>query len=118
MDDDLRRELSTLRARAYGPDPDIHDDPAALTRLRELEELARGAAPVSAAPEPEAEPTFPPKPPLPPVPPLPVSQLPVSQLSAATPLPDAPTEPEPAVADAPESTDRARRKRWTKSVSC
>jgi hypothetical protein len=35
---DLERELSELRARAYGPHPDIQDDPAALSRLRELEE--------------------------------------------------------------------------------
>ncbi|WP_104162507.1 hypothetical protein [Cryobacterium sp. N22] len=31
------RELDELRARAYGPDPDIGGDPAALARLRELE---------------------------------------------------------------------------------
>lgn len=30
-------ELRSLRERAYGPNPDIHDDPAALARLRELE---------------------------------------------------------------------------------
>ena len=36
-----RRELARLRARAYGPDADIHDDVDALARLRELEELAR-----------------------------------------------------------------------------
>ena len=33
-------ELRMLRARAYGPDADIHDDAAALDRLRELEERA------------------------------------------------------------------------------
>ena len=35
---DLERELSELRARAYGPHPDIQDDPGALSRLFELEE--------------------------------------------------------------------------------
>lgn len=34
-------ELRMLRARAYGPDADIEDDPAALRRLRELEEQGR-----------------------------------------------------------------------------
>ena len=34
---DADRELSELRARAYGPDRDIGGDPAALARLRELE---------------------------------------------------------------------------------
>jgi hypothetical protein len=36
-------ELAELRRRAYGPDADIHDDPAAVARLRELE--SRGPAP-------------------------------------------------------------------------
>jgi len=34
---DLSDELRALRERAYGPGADIHDDPAALQRLRELE---------------------------------------------------------------------------------
>lgn len=34
---DADRELSDLRARAYGPHPDIESDPAALARLIELE---------------------------------------------------------------------------------
>ncbi|RKT33354.1 hypothetical protein DEU34_1945 [Microbacterium sp. AG1240] len=42
-------ELRMLRARAYGPQADIHDDAAALERLRELEERAFPAA------EPDAE---------------------------------------------------------------
>ena len=37
-------ELAALRARAYGRDADIHDDPVALQRLAELEDAARGAA--------------------------------------------------------------------------
>lgn len=36
-------ELRTLRERAYGRDADIHDDPAALARLRELEAQAAAA---------------------------------------------------------------------------
>ena len=35
--DDADRELNELRARAYGPHPDIQVDPAALARLTELE---------------------------------------------------------------------------------
>ena len=34
---DAERELNELRARAYGPHPDIQADPAALARLTELE---------------------------------------------------------------------------------
>ncbi|MEU1973164.1 hypothetical protein ABZ477_16030 [Microbacterium sp. NPDC019599] len=34
---DTERELSTLRVRAYGPQPDIDADPAAMARLIELE---------------------------------------------------------------------------------
>ena len=39
-------ELRALRARAYGPDADIQDDPVAMARLHELEAAARAAAPV------------------------------------------------------------------------
>ena len=47
-------ELRMLRQRAYGPAADIHDDPAALARLRELEDrAARPLAPV-ASPAPAA----------------------------------------------------------------
>lgn len=42
MDTDTADELDQLRARAYGPDADIHTDAAAQLRLRELEDLARG----------------------------------------------------------------------------
>jgi hypothetical protein len=35
--DDVARELNDLRARAYGPTPDIEADPAAMSRLIELE---------------------------------------------------------------------------------
>ncbi|GAA4194311.1 hypothetical protein GCM10022288_29600 [Gryllotalpicola kribbensis] len=40
-------ELRRLQARAYGPNADIQNDPAALRRLRELEGRGRGAAPVA-----------------------------------------------------------------------
>lgn len=40
-------ELRLLRARAYGPDADILDDPEAMRRLRELEEQARLAGEAS-----------------------------------------------------------------------
>ena len=41
MDDDAREELRLLRARAYGPEADIADDPVAVSRLRDLEDLER-----------------------------------------------------------------------------
>jgi hypothetical protein len=47
-------ELRMLRLRAYGPDADIHDDPAALARLHDLEERALASRP--AAPRAAAEP--------------------------------------------------------------
>ncbi|MFD4958109.1 hypothetical protein [Microbacterium sp. NPDC058389] len=48
-------ELRALRARAYGPDADIHADPAALARLQELEAQRRTAtAPVLDEPSPLA----------------------------------------------------------------
>jgi len=46
MDADHERELAALRARAYGPNADIADDPAAVDRLRELEDRER-ARPVA-----------------------------------------------------------------------
>ena len=39
VDEGAEAELQRLRARAYGPDADIHDDPRALRRLKELEDL-------------------------------------------------------------------------------
>jgi len=41
MDAAARAELDALRRRAFGPNPDLHDDPAAVARLIELEELAQ-----------------------------------------------------------------------------
>ncbi|WES63770.1 hypothetical protein P0L94_15025 [Microbacter sp. GSS18] len=51
MADDTRDELRSLRERAFGRHPDIHDDPAALERLYELEHVVG-----SSRPEPEATP--------------------------------------------------------------
>lgn len=42
MNESMTNELRTLRARAYGPDADLHDDPAGWQRLRELEDISRG----------------------------------------------------------------------------
>ncbi|GAA1923841.1 hypothetical protein GCM10009775_15240 [Microbacterium aoyamense] len=50
MDAAARAELAALRRRAYAADADIANDPRALARLVELEELAR-AVPAHAAPE-------------------------------------------------------------------
>lgn len=53
MNETLRAELRELRARAYGADADIHDDPQALRRLEELEAIAtgvRGRTPAPSAP--------------------------------------------------------------------
>jgi hypothetical protein len=41
---DAERELNELRARAYGPEPDIEADPAAIARLIELEAAHVAAA--------------------------------------------------------------------------
>lgn len=55
MDADHGSELKRLRARAYGPNADIEGDPAAVARLRELEDRERmRAAPLEA--ETEADP--------------------------------------------------------------
>ena len=43
MDTAALEELRALRARAYGPDADIAQDPAAVRRLRELEALSTGS---------------------------------------------------------------------------
>lgn len=65
---DARDELAALRARAYGPDADIAEDPEALARLRELEDgrIGHGAPSTSAAgrsserqPAPDAETPWP-----------------------------------------------------------
>ncbi len=46
------QELQALRRRAYGPDADIHLDPSALERLRELEDASRPRPPARKDPEP------------------------------------------------------------------
>lgn len=45
MDDETVAELRALRARAYGPGADLDDDPAALRRLNDLEELVLAPTP-------------------------------------------------------------------------
>ncbi|MBD3943067.1 hypothetical protein IF188_15330 [Microbacterium sp. NEAU-LLC] len=48
-------ELRLLRARAYGPGADIHDDPEAMARLQQLEARERQPSqPVAEQPEPSA----------------------------------------------------------------
>ena len=49
--DDPGAELRALRERAYGPDADIHDDPAAMQRLRELEDGERARPAPAVAPD-------------------------------------------------------------------
>ncbi|MGP3536001.1 hypothetical protein ACTU3I_14470 [Microbacterium sp. RD1] len=46
---DEARELAALRARAYGPEPDIADDARALQRLRDLESAAHGPGATTSA---------------------------------------------------------------------
>lgn len=61
MEADAREELRALRARAYGPGADIHEDPVARERLRELEALVQEQARdrADAASPPAAEPDGP-----------------------------------------------------------
>ncbi|MCM3502904.1 hypothetical protein M3667_13595 [Microbacterium sp. P26] len=61
MDDDVLQELHLLRARAYGPDADIAEDPAAQQRLAQLEEQERLAR-AAPAPAPVDPPPLPPRP--------------------------------------------------------
>lgn len=49
--DDPAAELRALRERAYGPDADINGDPAAMQRLRELEDGERIRPASSASPD-------------------------------------------------------------------
>jgi hypothetical protein len=48
------RELAALRRRAYGPQPDIDDDPAALARLEALESALHAHSEATGATEAEA----------------------------------------------------------------
>lgn len=52
MDSADLEELRALRARAYGPAPDIADDPVALRRLAELEAASRTPPPPVPSPDP------------------------------------------------------------------
>jgi len=58
MGDSLADELAALRARAYGPDADIHDDSGAIARLRRLEDEVR-VKDLIEVPPPTAAPTVP-----------------------------------------------------------
>ena len=93
MDERLLRELRALRAKAYGPDADLHDDPDAMHQLAELESLVRGQSPTST-----------PAPGIDPVP-------------AANPIPTADpvraADPAPTAAEAPPAAPRDRRG-WTR----
>ena len=62
---DVDAELAALRARAYGADADIHDDPVALARLRDLEERRRIMGETAVAPSAPAAPAVGPPPSLP-----------------------------------------------------
>jgi hypothetical protein len=57
LTDEHTEELNALRKRAYGPDADIHQDPEALRRLRELEGAAAKREPEPVAIEPAREST-------------------------------------------------------------
>ena len=61
MDAAARAELEALRRRAFGPDADIHDDPAALARLIELEDLARPGRAERPSPKPRPAASEPPR---------------------------------------------------------
>ncbi|MDL9980190.1 hypothetical protein [Microbacterium candidum] len=56
LDEEESAELRGLRARAFGADADIQDDPVALARWAELEDRARVTAPPAPAASPSAAP--------------------------------------------------------------
>jgi hypothetical protein len=103
MDSVVRDELRMLRARAYGPSPDIGDDPTALHRLHALEaeeRAAHAAAGLIAAGPPNARAASPgAPPPLPPLPPLPTTAAsrpaPVVVAAGAPPVSAAPVRMPP-----------------------
>jgi hypothetical protein len=113
-------ELRMLRERAYGPSADIHDDPAALARLRELEAATTVPEPVpqglAGAPdaaatasvdlgEPEVQNGFEPQPEA------------ASEPEQTPGDPDTPADP-PADAEAPKRSGLSRRTKllWAGSV--
>ncbi|WP_439593370.1 hypothetical protein [Microbacterium sp.] len=99
-DDATQDELRALRVRAYGPAADIHRDPSAAERLRELESRAAAAVAVE-VPVQEAMDATPPAQPADSPPSTPVAE------------PDA----TPAVTDpAPARTPRLTRVLWALSV--
>lgn len=56
MDEQSGDELRSLRQRAYGPNADIHEDPVALERLRQLEAQTVPRRSAVAEPVPEVDP--------------------------------------------------------------
>lgn len=89
MDSAVRDELRMLRARAYGPSPDIEGDPTAVHRLHALEAEERAAQaaadviPAGPHERPAAAPGTPPaQPPLPPLPAMAASRLAAARLTA------------------------------------
>ena len=103
----LAEELVGLRRRAYGPDADIDSDPAALTRLLELEGVSRleERAEEADAPDVSAEPIAPA-----------MSAEPTAPAVSAEPTgPDVPTEGAP-VATAPGDPQPQGRRWWSSPV--
>lgn len=101
MDAAAHAELDALRRRAFGPDADIHDDPAALARLIELEDLARlrvAAGATDAAPPPPALES-------------PSAGLPIAEPVDAHPVGEKP------FATAPPEPDPLSRRRWTQRAT-
>jgi len=93
MDAHRRTELERLRARAYGPDADIAEDPAAIERLRELEDLERVEQPR-----------------------LPEAEVLAATTEASGPVPDAASADDPTPGEGPAVKSRpllrSRRRVW------
>jgi hypothetical protein len=110
-------ELDALRARAYGPDADIFDDPDAMRRLEELEALHRlPPRPVTPAPEAAMDATAgsASDAPVPPHPAEPKEQTEATESSAGEPTP--PSDPEAAPTLAARRWWRRPRVLWVASL--
>ena len=127
MAEALDDELARLRARAYGADADIEDDPVALARLRELEQQRQRPTligqRVAPSPPPERAPTgldAPPPPPLP-LPPLlplpPGSAAAAASVAGAAPQIPAPPEDSPRNAAFALSSLRTWRVRGARAIA-
>ncbi|WP_417561651.1 hypothetical protein [Microbacterium sp.] len=109
MDSADLEELRALRVRAYGPAPDIADDPVAVKRLAELEAASRTPAPSAPSPPRSAPPL--------PAPSLPEQAVPERAAPAATSIaPPGPPPPLPApaviVTDSAPPPVRPAARRW------